>query len=93
MVVKCHMRCYIVSFHSLYSDHKYNQYTHLLSEKDHNMLKWLKLFNKYDLYTKSDVTIDDGTKEYYNQLIYKYFEIIYTEKTILKKRSIELLKM
>ena len=65
---------YIVRFHSLYSHHKDNQYAHLLIEKDHNMLKWLKLFNKYDLYTKSDITIDNSTKEYYDDLIDKYFE-------------------
>ena len=37
------------------------------------MFKWLKLFNKYDLYTKSDnIMITDEIKEYYNKLIIKY---------------------
>ena len=37
------------------------------------MYRWLKLFNKYDLYTKTDVPIDiDSIKEYYTKLIKKY---------------------
>ena len=37
------------------------------------MKSWLKLFNKYDLYTKSDDNIyNHECKEYYKKLINKY---------------------
>lgn len=45
---------YIIRFHSLYSYHKEGEYDHFVNEKDREMFKWLKLFNQYDLYTKTD---------------------------------------
>ena len=64
---------YIIRFHSLYSYHKEGEYKQFINEKDREMFKWLKLFNKYDLYTKSDnIMITDEIKEYYNKLINKY---------------------
>ena len=64
---------YIIRFHSLYSYHKNDEYQHLTNEKDKEMFKWLKLFNQYDLYTKSDnIDINDETKKYYQVLIKKY---------------------
>ena len=40
------------------------------NEKDIKMFKWLKLFNKYDLYSKTDIVQDiDSLKEYYTTLI------------------------
>ena len=46
-----------------------------MNEKDENMLNWLKLFNKYDLYTKTDkFVVEDKTLEYYNNLIKLYFK-------------------
>ena len=63
---------YIIRYHSLYVHHKENEYEHLINEKDKSYLKWLKIFNKYDLYTKSDNKIDNDIMEYYNKLINKY---------------------
>jgi inositol oxygenase len=64
---------YIIRYHSLYSYHKNDEYQHLTNEKDKEMFKWLKLFNQYDLYTKSDnIDINDETKKYYQVLIKKY---------------------
>ena len=41
---------------------------------DREMFKWLKIFNKYDLYTKSNEIINkDEIKEYYDSLLKKYF--------------------
>ena len=38
------------------------------------MKEWVKLFQKYDLYTKSNSKIDEiKAKEYYDILIKKYF--------------------
>ena len=64
---------YIIRFHSLYSYHKEGEYQHLVNQKDKKMFQWLKLFNKYDLYTKSDnIIVDEKIKEYYQKLINKY---------------------
>ena len=63
---------YIIRYHSLYVHHKDNAYEHLMNEKDKSYLKWLQIFNKYDLYTKSDNKINKNVMEYYNKLINKY---------------------
>ena len=39
------------------------------------MLKWLKIFNKYDLYTKSDnIGVNEKIINYYDELINKYIK-------------------
>ncbi|KAL7184446.1 hypothetical protein ACSBR2_026577 [Camellia fascicularis] len=54
--------------------HKSGAYTHLMNADDVENLKWLKIFNKYDLYSKSKVRIDvEKVKPYYLSLIEKYF--------------------
>ena len=37
-------------------------------------LKWLKIFNKYDLYTKTDNIVTESVKDYYNDLIINYMK-------------------
>ncbi|GAB4852695.1 Inositol oxygenase 2 [Ancistrocladus abbreviatus] len=65
---------FIIRFHSFYALHKSGAYTHLLNEEDKENMKWLKIFNKYDLYSKSKVKIDvEKVKPYYLSLINKYF--------------------
>jgi len=70
---------YIIRYHSFYAHHKENAYRHLMSKKDYDMLSWLKLFQKYDLYSKEHIApsaIKDyinNHKEYYQCLISKYF--------------------
>ena len=65
---------YIIRFHSLYAYHDKLEYMHFQSEKDKDFFSWLKLFNKYDLYSKTDVVQDvNSLKEYYTTLINKYF--------------------
>jgi inositol oxygenase len=64
---------YIIRFHSLYSYHKNDEYQYLTNKKDKEMFKWLKLFNQYDLYTKSDqIILSQESKDYYHKLIKKY---------------------
>ena len=66
---------YIIRFHSLYSYHTYGEYQQFVSQRDKDMFKWLKLFNKYDLYSKNDIKIDpEQCKQYYINLIKKYFK-------------------
>ena len=65
---------YIIRYHSLYSHHLHNEYEHLLNNRDRDMLQYLKLFNKYDLYTKTDnFILKHDTLKYYYDLIEKYF--------------------
>ncbi|KAK1285204.1 Inositol oxygenase 1 [Acorus calamus] len=63
---------FIIRYHSFYPLHKSGAYTHLMNEEDKENLKWLHIFNKYDLYSKSKVRIDvEKVKPYYLSLIEK----------------------
>ncbi|PIA42878.1 hypothetical protein AQUCO_02000376v1 [Aquilegia coerulea] len=65
---------FIIRYHSFYPLHRSGAYTHLMNEEDVENLKWLQVFNKYDLYSKSKVRIDvEKVKPYYLSLIEKYF--------------------
>lgn len=44
----------MIRYHSFYPWHKEGAYRDLMCEKDHEMLKAVKAFNPYDLYSKSD---------------------------------------
>ncbi|KAF5176909.1 Inositol oxygenase [Thalictrum thalictroides] len=65
---------FIIRYHSFYPLHRSGAYTHLMNEEDVENMKWLHIFNKYDLYSKSKVRIDvEKVKPYYLSLIKKYF--------------------
>ena len=49
---------YIIRYHSFYAQHQEHAYNHLLNDYDRKMMKWVKLFNQYDLYSKSEETYD-----------------------------------
>ncbi|KAH9801134.1 Inositol oxygenase 1 [Citrus sinensis] len=54
--------------------HRHGAYTFVMNDEDKEMLKWLQVFNKYDLYSKSKVKINqEEVKPYYLSLIKKYF--------------------
>ncbi|GGI24401.1 inositol oxygenase family protein [Pedobacter mendelii] len=64
---------YMLRYHSFYSQHRDNAYDHLMSEKDHEMFKWVQLFNPYDLYSKNPNQKSwDELKPYYEALVNKY---------------------
>lgn len=64
---------YMIRYHSFYSQHKENAYTHLMNEKDVEMFEWVKKFNPYDLYTKAPVKPDvKALLPYYKELVAKY---------------------
>lgn len=44
----------MIRYHSFYPWHKEGAYREFMNEKDHEMLKAVKAFNPYDLYSKSD---------------------------------------
>lgn len=65
---------YIVRYHSLYPYHTGGAYSELSNNKDKNMLKILKTFNRFDLYTKENMNADiKDLKPYYQGIIDKYF--------------------
>ncbi|KAG8495833.1 hypothetical protein CXB51_009447 [Gossypium anomalum] len=63
---------FIVRYHSFYPLHKYGAYSQFMNEEDKENFKWLKVFNKYDLYSKSKLLVDvEKVKPYYESLIAK----------------------
>ncbi|PON81090.1 Inositol oxygenase [Trema orientale] len=65
---------FIIRYHSFYPLHTGGAYRHFMNEEDHENLKWLQIFNKYELYSKADNLIDvEKVKPYYLSLIEKYF--------------------
>ena len=67
---------YIIRYHSLYPWHTNNEYSHFENHFDLEMKYWVKLFNKYDLYTKEDIEVDtQKLKKYYDGLFKKFFHV------------------
>jgi inositol oxygenase len=64
---------YMLRYHSFYAWHREGAYDHLLDDHDREMLKWVKLFNPYDLYSKSPEPPDwKKLRPYYEDLAGKY---------------------
>ena len=64
----------MIRYHSFYAEHRERAYSHLLNEHDQEMFAWVRAFNPYDLYTKSDRRPDMPTLEsYYCELIAEFF--------------------
>ena len=64
---------YMLRYHSFYSQHRESAYDHLMDEHDREMFKWVRLFNPYDLYSKSPVPPDwNQLKPLYEDLVAKY---------------------
>ncbi|HEY6505149.1 MAG TPA: inositol oxygenase family protein [Chitinophagaceae bacterium] len=64
---------YMLRYHSFYAWHREGAYDHLLDDHDREMLKWVKLFNPYDLYSKSPEPPDwKKLRPFYEDLAAKY---------------------
>src|SRR5207244_2910274 len=66
----------IIRYHSCYVWHTHNEYLDLMSPSDHHIKELTKTFNKFDLYTKQNMknqTNNSELKQYYENLIKKYF--------------------
>jgi inositol oxygenase len=64
---------YMLRYHSFYAWHREGEYSYLLDDHDREMLKWVKLFNPYDLYSKNPTPPDwDQLRPYYQELANKY---------------------
>jgi len=65
---------YIIRYHSFYAAHKENAYDHLMDDYDRSMMKWVKLFSAYDLYSKSPEPVNvSELMPYYQELIAEFF--------------------
>ncbi len=67
----------MIRYHSAYPLHDKYAYNHLLKVADNDRLEWIRLFNKFDLYTKdnkNDIRGDFVTElwPYYQGLLEKY---------------------
>lgn len=65
---------YMIRYHSFYPGHSGDGYAYLFNEHDNDMFNWVRLFNRYDLYTKHDRSPDvTALKPFYQDLILRYF--------------------
>ena len=65
---------YMIRYHSFYSGHREGAYDHLMNDHDRKMFEWVRKFNPYDLYSKSDQKPSfTELRPYYSSLIGKYF--------------------
>ncbi|XP_071946469.1 inositol oxygenase-like [Antedon mediterranea] len=65
---------YVIRFHSFYPWHTNSDYYYLCNNEDIRMLSWVKEFNQFDLYSKSEELPDiEALKPYYQSLIDHYF--------------------
>jgi inositol oxygenase len=64
---------YMLRYHSFYAWHREGEYDYLLDDHDRAMLKWVQLFNPYDLYSKNPTPpVWKELKPYYEDLVAKY---------------------
>jgi inositol oxygenase len=64
----------MIRYHSCYAIHREGGYTHLLNERDRKLLKWVRAFNPYDLYSKGAERPDERKlRPYYEELVAEYF--------------------
>ena len=64
----------MIRYHSFYPWHQEYAYSYLMNEHDKEMLKAVKTFNTYDLYSKSDQHYNvEELKPYYLELIDEFF--------------------
>jgi inositol oxygenase len=65
---------YMIRYHSWYSAHREMDYQYFMSDKDMEMMEWVRKFNPYDLYSKSAVKPDlNELRPYYNDLVAEFF--------------------
>jgi inositol oxygenase len=65
---------YMVRYHSFYPAHQDGEYEYLMNDRDKSMFKWVREFQNYDLYSKSEERPNlQELRPYYEQLIGEYF--------------------
>lgn len=65
---------YMLRYHSCYPIHREGAYQHLLNEQDEEVLKWVRAFNPYDLYSKCEVEPNlTELRPFYEELVSEFF--------------------
>ncbi|MBP6821376.1 MAG: inositol oxygenase [Acidobacteria bacterium] len=65
---------YMLRYHSCYPIHREGAYQHLLNEQDEEILKWVRAFNPYDLYSKCEVEPNlNELRPFYEELVSEFF--------------------
>ena len=75
-VVKDHLpheALYMLRYHSFYPWHNESEYDHLMNETDREMFKWVRAFNRYDLYSKGRRGRTCRLMPYYEDLVKEFF--------------------
>ncbi len=64
----------MIRYHSFYAAHREGEYDHLMNDRDRRLFAWVRRFNPYDLYSKSNLPPDvDRLRPYYEDLIAEFF--------------------
>ena len=64
----------MIRYHSCYPAHREGEYAHLMDERDHRLMDWVRKFNPYDLYSKGHARPDVAAlTPYYRDLIAEFF--------------------
>jgi inositol oxygenase len=64
----------MIRYHSCYAIHREGAYLHLQNDHDQEMMRWVRAFNPYDLYSKSAERPNVvELRPYYEDLINEYF--------------------
>ena len=64
---------YMIRYHSFYPAHKEGDYTYLMNDHDKEMFSWVRAFNPYDLYTKSEERVNvEELRPFYDDLINEF---------------------
>ena len=65
---------YMIRYHSFYPAHREGEYDHLMNDHDRRMFHWVRAFNPYDLYTKSETRPDvPKLMPFYQELTAEFF--------------------
>jgi inositol oxygenase len=63
----------IVRWHSFYAGHREGAYDFLLCDRDRALFEWVRRFNAYDLYSKSDRPPDwSELRPWYEELVAEF---------------------
>ena len=64
----------MIRYHSFYPWHRDGAYAHLMNDADAEKLRWVRAFNPYDLYSKTDTRPDVATlRPFYEELVAEFF--------------------
>ena len=70
----CEEAQYMIRYHSFYAAHHEGQYDYLMNDRDREMFRWVRAFNRYDLYSKDTGKPDQkALRPFYEELVAEFF--------------------